>query len=113
MNSENNGTYLRLKDGVRYQGSSNNEIEKILNFDLYDLEIVSGEAKKSILTKKEKKICMAIKKTLKREKLFFVGIDIINEKLTEINVTSPTGLKTLFDLSGKNLAKTFWKELKV
>ncbi|MFL2466900.1 MAG: LPS export ABC transporter permease LptF [Candidatus Pseudothioglobus sp.] len=48
LNSENNGTYLRLKDGVRYQGGINNEIEKILDFDLYDLEIVSGEAKKSI-----------------------------------------------------------------
>ena len=35
---------------------------------------------------------MEIKKTLKKEKLFFVGIDLINEKLTEINVTSPTGI---------------------
>lgn len=48
LNSENNGTYLRLRDGVRYQGGLNSEVEKILDFDLYDLEIVSGEAKKSI-----------------------------------------------------------------
>ena len=41
-------------------------------------------------------------------------IDFIDEKLNgDINVTSPTGLKTLFDLSGVNLAKTFWNELKV
>ena len=41
------------------------------------------------------------------------GIDFIDQKLNgDINVTSPTGLKTLFELSGKNLAKTFWKELK-
>jgi lipopolysaccharide export system permease protein len=47
-NLENNGTYLRLKNGIRYQGAQNLEINKILNFDSYDLEIVSGEAKNSI-----------------------------------------------------------------
>ena len=40
-------------------------------------------------------------------------VDFVDQKLNgDINVTSPTGLKTLFDLSGINLAKTFWKELK-
>ena len=65
------------------------------------------------LTKKEKKISTILGKDLKKEKIFFAGIDFIDQKLNgDINVTSPTGLKTLFDLSGKNLAKTFWKELK-
>ena len=51
---------------------------------------------------------------LKKEKIFFAGIDFIDQKLNgDINVTSPTGLKTLCDLSNINLAKTFWKELKV
>ena len=50
---------------------------------------------------------------MKKENIYFAGIDFIDQKLNgDINVTSPTGLKTLFDLSGINLAKTFWKELK-
>ena len=66
------------------------------------------------LTNMENKISKLIAKDLKKENIFFAGIDFIDQKLNgDINVTSPTGLKTLFDLSGKNLAETFWKELKV
>ena len=66
------------------------------------------------LTNTESKISKLIAKDLKKENIFFAGIDFIDEKLNgDINVTSPTGLKTLFDLSGINLAKTFWNELKV
>ena len=66
------------------------------------------------LTKIENKISKLIAKDLKKENIHFAGIDFIDQKLNgDINVTSPTGLKTLFDLSGINLAKTFWKELKV
>ena len=66
------------------------------------------------LTKKENKISKLIAKDLKKENIYFAGIDFIDQKLNgDINVTSPTGLKTLFDLSGINLAKIFWKELKV
>jgi glutathione synthase len=65
------------------------------------------------LTKKEKKISNLIAKDLKKENIYFAGIDFIDQKLNgDINVTSPTGLKTLFDLSGVNLAKVFWKELR-
>ena len=65
------------------------------------------------LTTQETKISKLIGKDLKKEKIFFAGIDFIDQKLNgDINVTSPTGLKTLYDLSGINLAKTFWKELK-
>ncbi len=65
------------------------------------------------LTSKEIKISKLIAKDLKKENIFFAGIDFIDQKLNgDINVTSPTGLKTLYDLSGINLAKTFWKELK-
>ena len=65
------------------------------------------------LTNIENKISKLIAKDLKKENIFFAGIDFIDQKLNgDINVTSPTGLKTLFDLSGKNLAETFWKELK-
>ena len=65
------------------------------------------------LTSKENKISKLIAKDLKKEKIFFAGIDFIDQKLNgDINVTSPTGLKTLYDLSKINLAKTFWKELR-
>ena len=65
------------------------------------------------LTKIEKKVSRLIAKDLKKENIFFAGIDFIDKKLNgDINVTSPTGLKTFFDLSGINLAKTFWKQLK-
>ena len=65
------------------------------------------------LTKTEKKISKIIAKDLKKENIYFAGIDFIDQKLNgDINVTSPTGLKTLFDLSQKNLANIFWKGLK-
>ncbi len=65
------------------------------------------------LTKQENKISTLIAKDLKKENIYFAGIDFIDQKLNgDINVTSPTGLKTYFDLSGINLAKTFWKKLK-
>ena len=65
------------------------------------------------LTKIENKISKLIAKDLKKQNIFFAGIDFIDQKLNgDINVTSPTGLKTLYDLSGIDLAKTFWRELK-
>ena len=65
------------------------------------------------LSLNENKISRLIAKDLKKDNIFFAGIDFIDQKLNgDINVTSPTGLKTLFDLSGINLAKIFWKELK-
>ena len=65
------------------------------------------------LTRNEKKISNIIGKDLKKKNIFFAGIDFIDQKLNgDINITSPTGLKTFYDLSKINLAKTFWKELK-
>ena len=64
-------------------------------------------------TKIEKKISNIIGKSLKNENIYFVGIDFIDQKLNgDINVTSPTGLKTYYDLSKINLAKQFWNGLK-
>ena len=48
IDPQSNSIYLRLKDGVRYEGIPSNENKNILNFDLYDLEIVSGELQKSV-----------------------------------------------------------------
>ena len=65
------------------------------------------------LTKIEKNISRIVAQNLKKENIFFSGIDFIDQKLNgDINVTSPTGLKTFYDLTKINLAKTFWKELK-
>ena len=65
------------------------------------------------LSKIENKISKLIAKDLKKNKIFFAGIDFIDQRLNgDINVTSPTGLKTFYDLTKINLAKTFWKELK-
>ena len=48
---------------------------------------------------------------LKENQLFFVGIDIIGDYLTEINVTSPTGMKQINALNNTNLEKIFWDKL--
>ena len=65
------------------------------------------------LTISEKKVSKLVANNLKKENIFFAGIDFIDGKLNgDINVTSPTGLKTYFDLTKINLAKIFWKELK-
>ena len=64
------------------------------------------------LTKIETKISNLIAKDLKKNDIYFSGIDFIDEKLNgDINVTSPTGLKTFYDLTNINLAKIFWKGL--
>jgi len=64
------------------------------------------------LTKIETKISNLIAKDLKKNNIYFSGIDFIDQKLNgDINVTSPTGLKTFYDLTNINLAKVFWKGL--
>jgi glutathione synthase len=64
------------------------------------------------LTKDEKKISTLIAKDLKKNNVYFSGIDFIDQKLNgDINITSPTGLKTFYDLTNINLAKNFWKGL--
>ena len=71
-----------------------------------------GTAIVSKLSKKEKFISIKVAKKLKQEGIYFAGIDFISEELNgDINVTSPTGLKNYFDLTGINLAKIFWKEI--
>ena len=89
-------------------------ISRVPKKDSYLSNMSKGAtAKNTQLTKLEKKISKIIAKDLKKEQIYFAGIDFIDQKLNgDINVTSPTGLKTLFDISKINLAKTFWKYLK-
>jgi len=65
---------------------------------------MGGKAEPTLLTEKEKSICSELSQHFKDEGLFFVGIDVINGMLSEINVTSPTGLREIENLSNKNIS---------
>ena len=69
---------------------------------------VGGRPEKVALTARDKEICAAIGPTLKDQGLIFVGIDVIGDWLTEINVTSPTGLQEIQRFDGTNLAASIW-----
>ncbi len=69
---------------------------------------VGGQAVKSQLTKREIEICEEIGPALKEQGLIFVGIDVIGDFLTEINVTSPTGLQEINRFDGTKLESGIW-----
>ncbi len=69
---------------------------------------VGGQAQKSPLTKRDLEICEAIGPTLKERGLVFVGIDVIGQYMTEINVTSPTGLQEIDRFDGVRLEADLW-----
>ncbi len=69
---------------------------------------VGGTATKATLTAREREICEAIGPTLRERGLVFVGIDVIGAFLTEINVTSPTGLQEINRFDGVKLEAGIW-----
>lgn len=69
---------------------------------------VGGRPDKSGITPAEHKICEEIGPMLKERGLIFVGIDVIGDRLTEINVTSPTGIQEIDRYDGSNLAGLVW-----
>jgi glutathione synthase len=69
---------------------------------------VGGRAEKSTLTGREQEICSAIGPTLRERGLVFVGIDVIGDYLTEINVTSPTGIQEINRFDGVKLESRIW-----
>lgn len=70
-----------------------------------------GSAIKTSLNKKEIHISRLVAKKLKKNNIFFAGIDLVSNYLIgDINVTSPTGLPQYKNLTGVNLAKNFWDE---
>ena len=69
---------------------------------------VGGRGVKTELTRRELDICAAIGPTLKEQGLLFVGIDVIGDYITEINVTSPTGIQEIGRLNNDNLAAKIW-----
>jgi glutathione synthase len=69
---------------------------------------VGGRAQKTTLTPREREICAAIGPALRQQGLVFVGIDVIGDYMTEINVTSPTGIQEIARLDGIDLAVNIW-----
>ena len=69
---------------------------------------VGGTALQSTLTPREEEICTAIGPTLKERGLIFVGIDVIGDYMTEINVTSPTCLQEINRFEGVKLEADIW-----
>jgi glutathione synthase len=72
---------------------------------------VGGRPEKIGLTERDREICAAIGKTLRESGQIFVGIDVIGDWLTEINVTSPTGIQELERFDGINAAAKIWEAI--
>ncbi|WP_297326615.1 glutathione synthase [uncultured Bartonella sp.] len=72
---------------------------------------IGGRAEKTELTKRDREICERIGPSLKERGLLLVGIDVIGNYMTEINVTSPTGIRELKRFGGADAAKLFWDKV--
>ena len=72
---------------------------------------VGGRPEKVGLTERDLEICAAIGPTLREKGQVFVGIDVIGDSLTEINVTSPTGIQELERFDGINVAAMIWQAI--
>jgi glutathione synthase len=76
--------------------------------DLRSNMVRGGAANATELTEREREICATIGPELKARGLIFVGIDVIDGNLTEINVTSPTGIRAIRRLGGPDIASAIW-----
>src|SRR5579864_3297457 len=76
--------------------------------DLRSNMVRGGVAKATELTKREREICTTLGPALRKRGLLFVGIDVIDGNLTEINVTSPTGIRAIASLGGPDVAAKIW-----
>ncbi|WP_424939186.1 glutathione synthase [Aliiroseovarius sp. S253] len=72
---------------------------------------VGGRPEKIGLTERDLEICAAIGPLLREKGQIFVGIDVIGDYLTEINVTSPTGIQELERFDGTNVAEKIWQAI--
>ena len=71
-----------------------------------------GSIEKYTLTKKEKEICNEVAAYLVSKNIFFAGVDMIGNKITEINITSPTCVAEINSLHNVDIGKIFWDQLK-
>jgi len=76
--------------------------------DLRSNMVRGGTPRETDLTPREREICRTIGPHLRKRGLIFVGIDVIGDWLTEINVTSPTGVRAIQSLGGPDVAAIFW-----
>ncbi|MGE5267543.1 MAG: glutathione synthase [Deltaproteobacteria bacterium] len=72
---------------------------------------VGGTARPTELTEREREICARLKPELQRRGLLFTGIDVIGDYLTEINVTSPTGIRQVKAFGGNDIAAMIWEAI--
>jgi glutathione synthase len=79
--------------------------------DLRSNMVRGGSPKETELTAREREICNTIGPALRRRGLLFVGIDVIGGWLTEINVTSPTGIRAIKNLGGPDVAALIWDKI--
>jgi glutathione synthase len=79
--------------------------------DLRSNMVRGGAAKATELTAREKHICERLGPALRQRGLLFVGIDVIDGMLTEINVTSPTGIRAVRSLGGPDIAALIWDKI--
>jgi glutathione synthase len=79
--------------------------------DLRSNMVRGGVPKATDLTKREQEICTRIGPSLKERGLLFVGIDVIDGYLTEINVTSPTGIRAIKSVGGPDVAALIWDKI--
>jgi len=79
--------------------------------DLRSNMVRGGAAKATDLTPREREICDHIGPALRERGLLFVGIDVIDDHLTEINVTSPTGIRAIANLGGADVAALIWDRI--
>jgi glutathione synthase len=79
--------------------------------DLRSNMVRGGSPAETKLTKREEEICARIGPALRERGLLFVGIDVIGDYLTEINVTSPTGVRAIKNLGGPDIAKIIWEKI--
>ena len=70
-----------------------------------------GAANATELTDREREICARIGPSLRERGLLFVGIDVIDGNLTEINVTSPTGIRAIAAFGGPDVAAKIWDRI--
>lgn len=88
LNGEPIGAVNRIPTGKEFRGNM----------------AVGGRVAETEITDREREICSQLAPTLRRDGLIFVGIDVIGGYLTEVNVTSPTGIREIDRLSGTRLA---------
>jgi glutathione synthase len=79
--------------------------------DLRSNMVRGGAARATDLTPREREICERIGPALRKRGLLFVGIDVIDDHLTEINVTSPTGSRAIANLGGADIAALIWDKI--